>query len=332
MPKHMRIALKRFGYVVGGLTALVGGLAGWVQLTYRQDYSGTPLPNVVASKDPAVIARGEYVVQALAHCSSCHGPPNSSSQRKLDADSSDLSGGVHFPAAPFGDFYSANLTPDPDTGLGTRSDGEIARAIRYGVDHTGGYAAMMALSVGAMADEDLTAVVSYLRSLPPKKRDSPPDEWSFLAKALSGKFQPHDEPPPAYVPAGDVSVERGRYIANGPAGCYLCHTPRDPMKGFAESGPRFSGDPEGRSDDTDPQYILVAPNLTPGRGGRLSAWTEDQFLQRMRAGAAYRGSDMPWENFAKMTDEDLRSIYRYLKSLPPAEGPEGPSRRLASGS
>lgn len=324
-------ALKVVGMVVGGIALLVTGLIGWVQFTYEKDYSSVGLPSVQASTDPAVIAQGEYVVHALSHCSACHAPAEAFAELKLADDKHDLSGGGHFPAGPFGDFYAANLTPDPDTGIGKLSDGQVARTIRHGVDRNGRYAALMALAVGNLADEDLVAVVSYLRSIPPKRREVAKEEWGFLAKALSGKFVPRQEPLLKYVPPGEPSVERGSYIANGPAACYMCHTPRDPMQGFAEVGPRFSGTPEGEPDKTDPTYELIAPNLTPKEGTVTSQWTEDQFVARLHGGRAYAGSTMPWENFAQMTDADARSVYRYLKTLPPAEGPTGPTRRPIGG-
>ena len=109
----------------------------------------------------------------------------------------------------------------------------------------------MTFSVGSMADEDLVAVLSYLRSLAPIKNAVPKDEWGFIAKALSGKFNPRTEAPPKYVAPGGVHVERGEYLANGPGNCYGCHSPVDVMSGMALKGPRFSGAYEPEPDNVE---------------------------------------------------------------------------------
>jgi mono/diheme cytochrome c family protein len=324
----MKLAMKGLVAAVGTLVVLAVGFYVWVEANYEKDYGGVPLPRIVASKDPAVIAQGDYVVHALAHCSACHQPAHTAKKRELNPNRTDLRGGYEFEAGPFGKFFASNLTSDAETGLGGVSDGQIARAIRHGVDRRGRFAAFMALSVGNMADEDLTAVVSYLRSLPPKRNPVPHDQWGFVAKALASKFVPRDEPKLAYVPPGAASVERGKYLAHGPAACYACHSQRDPMSGFAYVGPQLAGNPDPEPDQTNAAYELVAPNLTPDPDtGKLATWSEEQFVTRFRTGRAIKGSIMPWENFAQMTDEDLRSIYRYLQTLPPVKRDVGPSRR-----
>jgi hypothetical protein len=63
---------------------------------------------------------------------------------------------------------------------------------------------------------------------------------------------------------------------------------------------------------------FVTPNLTPDpKTGHIYAWSEDAFVARFKAGVA-TGSPMPWQTFSRMTDDDLRALYRYLRSLPPA--------------
>lgn len=314
--------------LLGVLLLAIGGYA-YIETTYDRDYSSIPLPRIQASTDPAVIREGEYLVHAVAHCSACHGPSESVKDHKL-GDRRDLSGGFVLEAGPFGRFVPANLTPDPETGIGALNDGQIARAIRHGVDRNGKFAAFMALAVGHMSDEDLTAVISYLRSLPPARNKTAPDEWGLMAKALSGVFTPKNEPPMKHVASGTVSIERGEYLANGPAFCVGCHTAADPMEGFKPTGPKFSGEPHAEPDPTDAAFEFVAPNLTPDpETGIMASWTEDVFVARMRTGRVHVGSKMPWDNFAQMTDQDLRSIYRYLRTLPPTKKETGPSRRKA---
>lgn len=311
---------------------VVGGGVGYayVEATYERDFSATPLPAIVASTDPEVIARGEYVVHALAHCSACHGPAEKASQHQLGAKT-DLRGGFTMAAGPFGTFFPSNLTSDPETGVGKLSDGQLARAVRYGIDHHGRFAAFMRLAVGPMSDEDLTAVMSYVRTLPPVRNEVPADRWGFIAKALAGSFGPRSGPVPAHVAAGEEPVVAcGEYLANGPAACAACHTQLDPFAGFAVAGVPFAGNPEPEPDPTDAAFEFVVPNLTPDpETGVIASWSEDAFVARLAAGPAHKGSKMPWLNFQQMTDGDRRSIYRYLKSLPPTRSVTGPSRRPA---
>jgi hypothetical protein len=73
---------------------------------------------------------------------------------------------------------------------------------------------------------------------------------------------------------------------------------------------------------------FVTPNLTPDPAtGRIANWTEEIFIARARTGKGAEGSPMPWANYARMTDDDLRAIYRYLRSLPPLHNNTGDSVR-----
>jgi mono/diheme cytochrome c family protein len=323
--KFRRIGIGILGVVVLG----IGGCLGYAQLTYKRDFSATPLPAIKASTDPKVLEHGAYVTHAIAHCSACHGNGEFTRNKQLPPDPKDLRGGYVLHAGPFGTFYPVNLTPDPETGIGKLSDSELARVIRHGVAPAGTLDPLMSFAVGPMSDEDLTAVVSYLRSLPPVKSATPPDEWGLLAKVLAGKFDPRMTTAPAYVPPGEARPERGDYLANGPALCAGCHTPRDPMKGFGAVGPSFSGCVHADPDPTDPEMEICPPNLTPDPDtGILTNYTEETFVERIKKGPRVtKGSPMPWENFALMTDEDLKSLYRYFRTLPPAKHNSGPTRR-----
>jgi mono/diheme cytochrome c family protein len=322
--------LKIAGIALGALVAMVVAALVYFELTYKKDFSGVPLPPIVASQDPEVIRQGEYLVNSFAHCQACHQQHEFAHERKPNPDMKDFGAGYEMVAGPFGTFRPANLSSHPEFGIGKMSDGQLARAIRHGVDRNGRLAPMMSLAVGNMSNEDLTAVVSYLRTLPPKATPVAPDEWGIIAKVLAGSFTPHDEPPIAHVPPGGVSIERGRYLANGPGFCYGCHTALD-MSTFKLTGARFSGEPTAEPDPFDPASEFVVPNLTPDKEtGWIARWTEDAFVVRFKQGGRiYKGSKMPWENYARATEDDLRSVYRYLMSLPPTKKMTGPSHRKA---
>ena len=94
-------------------------------LKYDADY-----PNIHASKDTAIIARGKHFVYGLAHCTECHSTVNADSLINAGKEVP-LSGGFAF-TLPVGTIYSKNITPDQETGIGNLSDSEIARVLRYG--------------------------------------------------------------------------------------------------------------------------------------------------------------------------------------------------------
>jgi mono/diheme cytochrome c family protein len=324
----MKKFLKVLGYVLGGLMVLVLGFYVYVQATYERDYSSVPLPNIVASKDPEVIAQGEYIVNAVAHCSACHGTTPGS--KKVDF-SHPLSGGFDWDIPLFGHFVAANITPDDETGIGKMSDGQVARAVRSAVARDGRIAPFMLLGVGDMSDEDLTAVVSWLRVQKPVNRKNDEERWGFFAKMLAGNFTPRTNPPLKHVPPGEPSVERGRYLAEGPARCEGCHSPFD-VATMTPKGAPFSGSSEAEPDFQESGFEFVVPNLTPDKeSGHITGWSEDQFVARLKGGRVFAGSKMPWDNFGRMTESDMRSIYRFLRTLPPTKHVIGPTHRKVGG-
>jgi len=129
-------------------------------------------------------------------------------------------------------------------------------------------------------------------------------------------------PPPKKVPEG-LSLERGRYLAEYVSLCWGCHTERDQKTGGL-AGPRFGGS-HLLEDDVDPSRIWAPPNITSDKEtGKLGMMTEDQFVARLRQGRVIPNSPMPWQAFGRMSEDDLRSIYRYLTSLPPVHNDVGP--------
>jgi mono/diheme cytochrome c family protein len=238
---------------------------------------------------------------------------------------------------PLGTIRAPNITPDEATGIGKLTDGQIARAIKHNIK-ADGTAAFFMIGVGGMADEDLTAIVSYLRSIPPVSNEVAASEVGLLGKVL---FQgpmaffasPKDYPVPPFVEEGEMSVQRGRYLFEGPAFCAGCHTEIEwDGEALAFAGQLGSGrvDPNF-PDELEPDYVFLPPNLTPDpQTSIMAGWSEAQFIERMRAGRQQKGSPMPWECYRLMTDNDLKSIYAHLQQLPPTEKAIGPTRVLAS--
>jgi len=307
--KVVKLLLKILGVIVLLLVLAVAGFYIYINATWDKSYADSPRPEIKASTDSAVIARGDYIVHALSHCSICHqGVPSGKTEKWLmenrkNGVDTDMAGGHEWEIPMFGRFVAANLTSDKETGIGGNSDGNIARVIRNGVKRDGHMGAFMSMVVGSMADEDLIAVIAYLRTLRPVNNATTPEAPGFLGKWVLKNMKPKNEAPMKWVPEGGISVERGQYLANGPAACYTCHSAADPMKGFAISGPRFQGEAHAEPDMVDAAYEIVTPNLTPdAETGHVTQWSEENFVARFKQGPLYKGSKMPWENFALMTE------------------------------
>jgi mono/diheme cytochrome c family protein len=229
--------------------------------------------------------------------------------------------GHHLFRLPFGEIYSANLTPDPATGIGGRSDAELARVLRSGVRADG--RAAFPLMEFQLSDEDLTAIASYLRSRPATMHAVPEHRLTRFGKALMAFVitPAHPEAKPRIRSPRGATVERGEYLANDVSSCVSCHTNRG--RDGALVGPRFGG---GQRMDVaaDPTKVFVTPNLTPDpETSPVGAWPEEAFVARFRAGELVPGTPMPWGAFAQLTDEDLRAMYRYLRTLPASRNATG---------
>jgi mono/diheme cytochrome c family protein len=313
---------KAFVIVGSALLIIVLGGAGFVAARQNLKFDA-PYPEVTASTDSSVVARGHYIVRTVAPCASCHGDPT---QRAAYANGADvpLVGGYVFDIPP-GKFYTRNLTPDSATGLGKVSDKAIARALRYGVGHDG-RALLPFMEMQGLADDDLQAVVSYLRTLPPVHNVVPPHQFTAIGKVVKAtvlaKPVGPSTTPLTKAPHG-ASVETGRYLVESVALCWACHTERSQMTG-ALTGPRFGGT-TGFTETDDPTHSWSPPNITSDpETGRLGKMTEDQFVARFRQGRVIPGSPMPWQAFSQLNEDDLRAIYRYLKSVPPVKRDVGP--------
>jgi mono/diheme cytochrome c family protein len=162
-----------------------------------------------------------------------------------------------------------------------------------------------------MPDEDVASVVVFLRSLPPVHNPLPKTEIIFPVKYL---IRSVPQPITAPVAAPDISdqVKRGAYLVTM-AGCRDCHTPADkgaPLPNMDLAGGQIFEGPWGR---------VATPNLTPDPSG-IPYYDEALFLQALRTGyvrARILNQIMPWRNYGGMTDEDLKAIFAYLKSVKP---------------
>jgi len=263
---------------------------------------------------PERLARGQYLVRAVAGCLSCHSD--------LDPD--------HFPAPKAGTegagrnmaledvpfVWSANITSDKETGAGSWSDDALGRAIREGIGYDGRalFPMMPYLNYRVMSDDDLAAIIVYIRSLPPIRKATPPATTPFpLNRLINTVPEPIDGPVTA--PDRSDTVAYGGYLATI-ASCHDCHTPSDDQ-GQGLPGLTVAGGQPVRGSTRQ----VASANLTPDPSG-IPYYDADLFVNFMRTGfvGAREVSDaMPWAIYGGMTDEDLRAIFAWLQTLKPVK-------------
>lgn len=263
-----------------------------------------------ASAQPAgdPVARGRYLVESIAGCGNCHTPqgPNG------NLPGLTLAGGMVFDEKPFR-AVASNITPDPETGIGRWTDAQIALAIREGRRPDGTIIGPpMPFEVyRGLSDRDVAAMVAYLRTVPPVRNAVARSEYRISLPPAYG-------PPVVSVPdpPADDPVARGRYLA-GPAGhCVECHTPmgaggRRDWSRIGGGGQAFEG----------PWGVSVARNLTPQPGAGLGGWSDAQIRRAVQEGVSADGRHlfppMGYQYYAKVSDDDMRDLVAYLRSLPP---------------
>ena len=311
--------MKKFGKILGwtffALTVLVA--AGITFTIGWHPFIGPRARTTAArtiERTPERLARGKYLAENVAGCIDCHTPHDWSSRSSVDAN---LGAGEEIPLKDLpGKIFAPNITPDPETGAGTWTDDQLARAIREGVGHDGRalFNLMPYEHYRTMSDEDLSSVIVYLRAIPPVRHEVPKTEMIFPVKYLMRNVpQPVTDP----VPPPDLStpLKRGAYLTNL-AGCTDCHTPMDnhgqKLPGLDWAGGFIMEGPWGR---------VASANLTTDPSG-IPYYDEKKFIDTMRTGqvgARALNPIMPFAFYAGMTDQDLAAIFAYVHQLPPTK-------------
>ncbi|MCL4795355.1 MAG: c-type cytochrome [Bryobacteraceae bacterium] len=301
--------------------ALLGGAA-FAWLAHKRP-EAVPPSNIQIERTPERVARGRYLFTQLADCDGCHSPRDW--QRFAGpVIEAERGAGVEFPpelGLP-GRIFTANLTSDPETGLGQWTDGEILRAIREGVsrDGTALFNFMPYDHFAGMSDEDAHALVAYIRTLPPVRRKQPRPDLDFPLNYLINDF-PKPLAGPVPPPAKDDKVKYGEYLVNL-ALCKHCHTVFD--KGAPVAGREFGGGQEFRIDSR----LVRSANITPDEDTGIGRWTEERFIAKfkgfaeMHAGNAPKMTQanftlMPWLALSRLPEDELSAIYAYLRSVKP---------------
>jgi mono/diheme cytochrome c family protein len=304
--------------VIGALVVGLGGIIIYVKTMLPA--VGEP-PALQIKATPAMVERGKYLAHHVMVCIDCHSERDWSLFSGPPKDGTWGRGGEIFDQKfgfP-GKFVASNITP---ANLSSWSDGEIFRAVTSGVGKDGRalFPIMPYKSYGQLDENDIKAVIAYVRTLAPIENSTERSEADFPMSVIL-----HTIPSaPAFkaMPATSDKVQYGKYLVTA-ASCNDCHTKQD--KGEFVGEP-FAGGFEfpllGGSK-------VISSNITPHETG-IGSWTEEHFIQRFRMyatadAAALKNltneyqSIMPWTMYAGMKDEDLSAIYQYLRTLKPVE-------------
>ncbi len=316
--KRMLIWLGRAAAALVVLLVIVGL---YVELAWNKtDSRGAP--QMTAPQDSATIARGEYIFKHAWQCWRCHASSGDGNAPPSGGRVFDL----RSVGPGFGVFYSRNLTPDSATGLGSWTDGEIVQAIREGIrkDRHALFPLMPIDWLKGISDQDVLAVVAYLRTLPPVSNRVAEREVSFVTKALMAFNVVKPVAPiniPVVAPPAGRTVEYGRYVASNLAGCAECHSPRNLQNGQFYADSLFAGGNIAfGKDEGEPMYAF-ARNLRPEPRTGSHKWTEEEFFQAVTAGmrpdSTVLTPHMPYAYYKFLAEDDLRAVYLYLQSLAP---------------
>lgn len=259
-----------------------------------------------------LVDRGQYIFGIAGGCA-CHTVPRETPHV----------GGRAFPI-PFGKIYSTNITQDKETGIGAWSDKEIVDAIVKGIRPNGQklFPVMPYEAYSGMMEEDVKALIAYLRTLKPVRKTTPTLQTSVpfyrsLIVPLWLKLFGRSSSPTRQVPKD--SIERGRYLAEHVSLCGDCHTPRN-FLGVPKRALYLAGVKVGPLGD-------VIPNITPDKSTGIGEWSRDEIADLTLTGIkpnldnvqglmeeVIQGASRGYKN---MTPKDALAIADYLKSIRP---------------
>jgi mono/diheme cytochrome c family protein len=266
-------------------------------------------------RTPQRLERGRYIATALSGCLYCHTPHNWGAPGTPYVENMEGAGEVlPYEGLP-GRIVAPNLTSDPETGAGHWTDDQLARAIREGVGHDGRalFPIMPYVHYRKMSDEDVASVVVYLRSLPAVRNPLPPTEIIFPVKYLI-RSVPEPIVSPVNERAASDAARRGEQLINL-AGCADCHTPQ--VRGKAVPGMEWAGG----FLLAGPWGTVAAANMTPDPSG-IPYYDEALFLEAMHTGqvkARTLSPVMPINVYKNLTDDDLKAMFAYLRTLKPVK-------------
>ena len=292
---------------------------------YITSCNNRPGTDVIATDDSTkqVLARGEYLFNNVAGCVDCHSKRDFTKYSGPVVPGSEGGGGFVFDQKfqlP-GVLYGKNITPDSATGVGTWTDAELIRAITQGISKNGDtlFPLMPYPHFNRMAKDDLMSIIAYMRTLKPINNQIPPRQLMvpiaavYPAQHLQPSIDSNRRPDPT------DTVNYGGYLVMM-ADCGTCHSP------LTQHGPDMSRMFAGGYPFDLGTNIVVSANITPDSATGIGMWTEAMFLEkftRYRDPKSYNvdssahNTIMPLSILSGITDNDLKAMYRYLRTVKP---------------
>ena len=301
----MRKFLKWLGVIGGGLVVVAVLLVVVLFLVGSRKVNRTydvAIATVSIPDDSPSIARGKHYVEAVGVGQVCHGQ-NLAGPVIDDCKNVPCIG--FSDESIFGKIAPANLTSGIGGIGGSFTDDDYIRAIRHGIGMDNQALTIMpAEEYNRISDDDLGAIIAYLKTLPPVDNEVGESGLgplgrtlaSFVGGLIPASLIDHEAQRPQ-SPAIGVTAEYGEYLSNI---CAVCH-------GEGLSGSRVPGNDR-----------VKAPDIT--MSGDIGTWTKSQFIDAIRSGNTPRGNlldprFMPWNRFTQMTNDELGAIWLYLESL-----------------
>jgi hypothetical protein len=313
----MRKFLKIMGRIFGIILLVVAAFIAYLFVKYP-DVGGSRTLKIDPTSER--IARGQYLFNHVTPCVDCHSTRDWRYFSGPVVPGTEGKGGERFDESMGfpGTIVAKNITP---AAIGRMSDGELFRAICEGVGLEGQalFPLMPYPAFANLSQEDLFALIAYVRTLKPIPNDVPKTDLNFpmniIVRTIPVPYSPKPEP------NRNNSYEYGKYLATA-AVCVECHSPVE--KGQIIPGREYAG---GR-EFLFPNGTARSANLTPDQETGIGLWTKEIFLARFKEFAKAdtsmlrpekfgRQSVMPWTLFSGMNEDDLGAIYDYLRTVPP---------------
>jgi mono/diheme cytochrome c family protein len=279
------------------------GLAGFGMLAWRPAMAPVA-PPAAGSFAPELVAKGEALAGG-GYCAACHTTKGGQT----------FAGGYEM-ATPFGVIHSTNITPDPETGIGTWSEAAFARAMHEGVSRDGShlFPVFSYDHFTKLSDEDVRALYAYFMTRAPVHAPAPPNgiPFPFNIRYLQAGWKLLFFRPGRFEPNGEKSAEwnRGAYLAMGLSHCGACHTPRN-LLGAEKPGDAYGG------------AVIdnwVAPPLTAANPAP-APWTREELYDYLRTGTSKLHGTAAGPMFpvvhglGALPDSDIRAIATYFADI-----------------
>ena len=316
----MKQFFKILLYGIGIVVLLIAAAAAffYVKGVPRYEYAPTPeISNLKVNPDSARVARGLKIAALM--CNECHLDERMKMTGKVSPDL----------PKEFGTVASYNITHDKEHGIGAWTDGELYYFLRTGIRKDGSWAPPFMPKFPLMADEDLYSVIAWLRSDDPRlqadPKEFPPNQYNLLVKFLSNVAFPAPPLPnhPITIPDSTDMIALGKYVANGLATCFPCHSadfkkmdllvPENTAGFYGGGNPMLNMEGE----------TVYSANLTMDKETGIGNFTRQQFLEAVKYCKNPRGGSLVYPMFphTTLTDQEVNAVYAYLQTVPVIRNP-----------